>query len=75
MFWLYVVLYTVGRLWVELLSIDPAHTVLGLRLNVWTSIVVGLGALVAFILVGRRHQGREDDLLLTRTAADDELSQ
>lgn len=68
-FWLYVVIYTAGRLWVELLRIDPAHTVLGLRLNVWTSILVGLGALVAFLLVGRRHQGREDDLLLTRTAA------
>jgi prolipoprotein diacylglyceryl transferase len=74
-FWLYVVIYTVGRSWVELLRIDPAHTVFGLRLNVWTSIVVGLGALVAFLLVGRRHQGREDDLLLTRTAAEDELSQ
>jgi len=74
-FWLYVVFYTVGRFWVELLRIDPAHTVLGLRLNVWTSIVVGLGALVAFLLVGRRHQGREDDLLLTRTAAEDEPSQ
>lgn len=74
-FWLYVVFYTVGRFWVELLRIDPAHTVLGLRLNVWTSIVVGLGALVAFLLVGRRHQGREDDLLLTHTAAEDELSQ
>ena len=25
-FWLYVVFYTVGRFWVELLRIDPAHT-------------------------------------------------
>ncbi len=58
-FWLYVVVYTAGRLWIELLRIDPAETVLGLRLNVWTSILVGLGALVAFVLVGRRHPGRE----------------
>ncbi|MDT0164384.1 prolipoprotein diacylglyceryl transferase [Actinotalea sp. AC32] len=58
-FWLYVVLYTAGRVWIEALRIDPAETVLGLRLNVWTSILVGLGALVAYVLVGRRHPGRE----------------
>lgn len=63
-FWLYVVAYTTGRLWIELLRIDPAHTVLGLRLNVWTSIVVGLGALVAFVVVGRRHPGRETTVLV-----------
>ncbi|MBO9567508.1 MAG: prolipoprotein diacylglyceryl transferase [Cellulomonas iranensis] len=72
-FWLYVVLYTAGRLWIELLRIDPAETVLGLRLNVWTSILVGLGALVAFVVVGRRHPGRETTLLLTPpTTQDDE---
>ncbi len=58
-FWAYVALYTAGRLWIELLRIDPAETVLGLRVNVWTSIVVGLGALVAFVIVGRRHPVRE----------------
>ena len=68
-FWAYVGIYTVGRLWIELLRIDPAETVLGLRLNVWTSIVVGVGALIAFVLVGRRHPGRETTLQL-RTAAD-----
>ncbi|WP_407342579.1 prolipoprotein diacylglyceryl transferase [Pengzhenrongella phosphoraccumulans] len=62
-FWLYVMLYTTGRLWIELLRIDPATMVLGLRLNVWTSIVVGLGALLAFVLVGRRHPGREASVL------------
>lgn len=58
-FWAYVAYYTVGRLWIEMLRIDPAETVLGLRLNVWTSILVGVGALVAFALIGRRHPGRE----------------
>lgn len=62
-FWAYVVAYTTGRLWIELLRIDPAETVLGLRLNVWTSILVGLGALVAFVWVGRRHPGRETSVL------------
>jgi prolipoprotein diacylglyceryl transferase len=63
-FWLYVVLYTAGRLWIELLRIDPAETIGPFRLNVWTSIIVGLGALVAFVVVGRRHPGRETTLLL-----------
>ncbi len=72
-FWLYVAFYTAGRLWIELLRIDPAETVLGLRLNVWTSVVVGLGALVAFVLVGRRHPGRDTTLLRTpSTTQDDE---
>jgi prolipoprotein diacylglyceryl transferase len=72
-FWLYVAFYTAGRLWIELLRIDPAETVLGLRLNVWTSVVVGLGALVAFVLVGRLHPGRDTTLLRTPpTTQDDE---
>ena len=63
-FWLYVVLYTSGRLWIEALRIDEAEMVLGLRLNVWTSIIVGVGALIAFILVGRRHPGRDESVLV-----------
>ncbi len=63
-FWLYVVIYTTGRLWIEMVRIDPAHTFLGLRLNVWTSVLVGVGALVAFVLVGRRHPGRETTVLI-----------
>lgn len=72
-FWLYVVIYTTGRLWIEMLRIDPAHEFWGLRINVWTSIIVGLGALVAFVVVGRRHPGRDTTLLLAPpTVQDDE---
>ena len=70
-FWLYVVVYTTGRLWIELLRIDPATHVLGLRLNVWTAMIVGLGALVAFIVIGRRQPGRETTVLLDRPAPQD----
>lgn len=68
-FWLYVMFYTAGRLWIELLRIDTAETVLGLRLNVWTSIIVGLGALVAFLVVGRRGGGREATVYLDPSRA------
>ncbi|CAL8979384.1 Phosphatidylglycerol--prolipoprotein diacylglyceryl transferase [Cellulomonas sp. T2.31MG-18] len=71
-FWLYVALYCAGRLWIEMLRIDPAHQVLGLRLNVWTAIVVGLGALVAFTVVGRRHPGRDTTLLLASPVRQDD---
>jgi prolipoprotein diacylglyceryl transferase len=63
-FWAYVALYTLGRVWIEMLRIDTAEHVLGLRLNVWTSIVVGLGAVVAIVVVGRLHPGREDGVEL-----------
>jgi phosphatidylglycerol---prolipoprotein diacylglyceryl transferase len=50
-FALYVMLYTVGRFWVEALRIDEANHFLGLRLNDWTSILVFVAALVYFVRV------------------------
>jgi prolipoprotein diacylglyceryl transferase len=63
-FWLYVVVYTLGRLWIEALRIDPAERVLGLRLNIWTSLLVGLLGAVAFVVSARRAPGREADVHL-----------
>ncbi len=65
-FWLYLVLYAAGRGWIELLRVDPATQVLGLRLNVWTSAVVCLAALAAFAWSARHRPGREDGVLLVR---------
>ncbi len=56
-FALYVALYCAGRLWIELLRTDPAETFFGVRLNVFTAIVVGLLA-VAY-LVWQRGRPRE----------------
>ena len=50
---LYVGAYTVGRAYFESLRIDPANRLLGLRVNEWTSLVVGLGALAGFLLASR----------------------
>jgi len=41
-FALYVATYCLGRLWIELLRTDPAETFFGVRLNVFTSIILGL---------------------------------
>jgi prolipoprotein diacylglyceryl transferase len=48
-FALYVASYCAGRLWIELLRTDPAETFFGVRLNVFTSIVVGLLAVAYFV--------------------------
>ncbi len=70
-FALYVALYCLGRVWIEALRIDPAHTVLGLRLNVWTAVVVGLGAVVYIIISARLRPGREPPQDLQPHAARD----
>ena len=61
---LYVMAYTAGRGWIETLRIDEVQMsdVLGLRLNVWTSIVLFLAAAAWFVWAGRRHPGREESV-------------
>ncbi|MGH3384619.1 MAG: prolipoprotein diacylglyceryl transferase [Nocardioidaceae bacterium] len=58
-FWLYVMAYTAGRGWIEYMRIDTVNHVFGLRLNVWTSILVFLLALGFFVRSARKHPGRE----------------
>ena len=52
--WAYLMIYTAGRVWIEMLRIDEAETVLGLRLNVWTSIVIFLVGAIGLALASRR---------------------
>ena len=52
--WIYLMVYTAGRVWIEMLRIDEAETVLGLRLNVWTSIVIFLVGAIGLALTSRR---------------------
>jgi prolipoprotein diacylglyceryl transferase len=58
-FALYVMAYTVGRFWIEMLRIDDANHIFGVRLNVWTSIILFVLATAYFVVAGRRHPGRE----------------
>ena len=57
-FALYVATYCVGRLWVELLRTDPANHFFGIRLNVFTAVIVGLGGVAYFVL--QRGRPREE---------------
>ncbi len=56
-FWLYVIVYTSGRLWIEMVRIDEAVHIGGLRINVWVSMGVLLMGIIAFLVIGRRHRG------------------
>jgi prolipoprotein diacylglyceryltransferase len=55
LFALYVAWYCFGRFFEELLRIDPAHHIAGLRLNAWVSAILFFAAVVYFVL----HQRRE----------------
>ncbi|MBG0563529.1 prolipoprotein diacylglyceryl transferase [Actinoplanes aureus] len=50
-FALYVMAYTAGRAWIEILRVDEANTLFGVRLNVFTAIVIFLGAAIYFVAV------------------------
>lgn len=63
---LYVMIYTTGRVWIEYLRIDTANHFLGLRLNVWTSIIVFTIATIIFLWLRKKIQTNPeiDDIYL-----------
>ncbi|HJQ43330.1 MAG TPA: prolipoprotein diacylglyceryl transferase [Jatrophihabitantaceae bacterium] len=67
-FALYAMGYTLGRVWIEALRHDHANHVLGLRLNIWTSIIVFAVALVWFVRHGGFHAERESTPYTRRRA-------
>ncbi|GAA1130128.1 prolipoprotein diacylglyceryl transferase [Nocardioides aquiterrae] len=62
LFAVYVMGYTAGRGWIEYLRIDTVNHVLGLRLNVWTSIIVFTAAAAYFVLATRRAKASGAEL-------------
>ncbi|MDL5200994.1 prolipoprotein diacylglyceryl transferase [Streptomyces sp. ALI-76-A] len=58
-FALYVAAYCAGRAWIEYMRIDDAHHILGLRLNVWTALIVFLLAVTYIVISWRKRPGRE----------------
>jgi prolipoprotein diacylglyceryl transferase len=69
---LYVMAYTLGRGWIEMLRIDNVElqNVGGLRFNVWTSIVLFVAAAIYFVVSLRRHPGREESVYVRDDAED-----
>ncbi|RSM47903.1 prolipoprotein diacylglyceryl transferase [Amycolatopsis balhimycina DSM 5908] len=67
-FALYVAGYTVGRGWIEMMRTDTANHILGLRVNVWTSILLFLAAVVYFVAAGRRGPREAPETLVSKDA-------
>jgi len=47
-FTLYILGYCIGRFFIEIIRIDAANTIGGVRVNVWVSALVGFGALIIY---------------------------
>jgi prolipoprotein diacylglyceryl transferase len=62
-FAVYVAGYTLGRTWIELMRTDTATMVFDVRVNVWVSGLVFIGA-VAYFFLARSRGEREDPALL-----------
>ncbi|HZP72364.1 MAG TPA: prolipoprotein diacylglyceryl transferase [Gaiellaceae bacterium] len=58
LFALYVAWYCFGRFFEELLRIDPAHHILGLRLNAWVSAILFFASAIYFVWHQRRGPDR-----------------
>ncbi|WP_405391419.1 prolipoprotein diacylglyceryl transferase [Streptomyces sp. NBC_01102] len=76
-FALYVAAYCAGRAWIEYMRVDEAHHVLGLRLNVWTAIIVFVLAVTYIVISAKVRPGREEIVEpaaadLTKTEADED---
>jgi prolipoprotein diacylglyceryl transferase len=51
----YVFAYCFGRFFIELIRIDSANTIAGLRVNVWVSLIVGIGSALFFLRASRKN--------------------
>ena len=56
---LYLIYYSVGRIWVEAIRIDPSEIILGLRINIWSAIVGIVVGLAVMVISYRKHTGLE----------------
>lgn len=69
LFALYMVFYGFGRLMIELfLRVDPALMVAGVRVHVWTSLLIVLAGIAIFVVAGR-HTRREREVPAVGAAA------
>ncbi len=59
---LYIALYCAGRLVFELVRIDSATLIMGVRVNVFTSVIIGLAAIAYVIISARKSPGREQSM-------------
>lgn len=66
-FWIYVMLYNLGRIWIEMVRIDPSSYILGLRLYVWFAILLFILGYAMFMRTKyqqfqRKANGQPEDI-------------
>jgi len=71
-FALYVAGYTAGRGWIELMRTDDATHILGVRVNVWTSILMFLAGVIYFVVARKRGPREAPELLRGKDYLPDE---
>jgi prolipoprotein diacylglyceryl transferase len=58
LFALYVLVYSIGRLWIELLRVDPSHEIAGVRLNAYVAALAIIASTAFFVYWQRTwHRG------------------
>ncbi|AIG75157.1 Prolipoprotein diacylglyceryl transferase [Amycolatopsis japonica] len=71
-FALYVAGYTAGRFWIEMMRTDTANHILGLRVNVWTSILLFAAAIAYFVLAAKRGPREAPETLWSKDVPRDD---
>lgn len=64
LFALYLVFYSLGRVWVEAIRIDPSDIIFGLRTNIWSAIIGIAVGITIYLVQKKRHTGLETSVYL-----------
>lgn len=58
----YLIVYSLGRAWIESIRIDPSEILLGLRVNIWSALIGIAIGIAIFYVQSRRHPGEEPSI-------------
>ena len=72
-FAMYMMWYGLGRTWIESIRINYSTIILGLRVNVWTAIIVFLAGCILFVVLWRFGSETRDLTSRLRAVTDDEM--
>lgn len=64
LFGLYLIWYSLGRIWIESIRIDPSEIILGLRINIWSALIGIVIGVAVYLVQNRRHPGLEPSVWL-----------
>lgn len=72
-FAMYMMWYGLGRTWIESIRINYSTIILGLRVNVWTAIIVFLAGCILFVVLWRFGSETRDLTSRLRAVTADEM--